>query len=194
VVRVEESAAVLLALAEQASSANELLIEHDHHLVVGATDHCATEAERNVVSHCRVHVHNAVAHFVVARGALAEWRAPVRESFSEDHVGFKALHWFHLQRNILVVVLNCRTVIIQTGNDSVVEGIEAHLHIWQLADRQCLNPVKNFLNLAHSLWVLITVQRFELIDCRAFVANLLDCLEHLWVFFLVLFENLHALK
>lgn len=171
-----------------------MLIKHDHHLVVSASDYRPTEAKRHVNSLRGVHIHDTISDFVIAGGTLTEWRTPVRKSLCENHVWLETFHLFHFQLNVLVIVLYSLAVVVQARNDLVVEGIEAHLDIGELTDGESLNPVKDFLNLADCFHVLLSIQCLQLVDSRAFVTNFLHCFEYLRELSLIFLENLHAFK
>lgn len=135
-IRVDHDTSVVLTLVEQSVAANELLVKHHHHLVVGATDHGTSHAEGHVLPHHGVHVQDAVSHFEVAGGAVAERRSPVREPLREDHVGLERLHISDFQRDVVEVFLDLLAVSVQAFHDAGVQRIKAHLNVGQLTDGQ----------------------------------------------------------
>jgi hypothetical protein len=83
VIWTNKRASVILTLAVDTLSSDELLIKHYHYLLFSLADHGSAEAERNVTSHGGIHVHYSVTNLEVLRCPWTKWRSPVGESLSE---------------------------------------------------------------------------------------------------------------
>jgi len=177
VVRLAECTSVKLTVAENVGATQELLVEQNNDFVLSLAHDGASQAEGNVNSLARVHVHHTGTNGEISCRFVLEGLRPEGEPLSEEVEALKVLGVLDLQLDGLVVGSDVLAHLVHALDQLLVESIKSHVNKRNVRHSQSLDPLHQDLQLADGFWQVTRVQVGQLLHGSLVIACLMDAIE-----------------
>jgi len=141
VLRVDLGTSIHLAMAINAVTMQELIIEQNDQSWLSLSDDTASSSERNELSEGRVQIHDSISNSeVIDSGFFSLVAKPIRELLLIDGWQLDGLNWLDLKVYGSVALLDVLAVISELRDQVGVKRVKAHLDVRQLTERELLDP------------------------------------------------------